>query len=139
MVSFKPIHAAVAIAMAAIDHTTSTNVAAFVSPEFIRAKTGEGKIAMDGSGPPEYSPHSLLFQTRPQKTRSRQQSKRKSPRMSEASFRLDYIQGVRQSYNKAPVSDPLEEKSEEVKDGTCMHRRIVGSFGGALVFLSASG
>lgn len=90
-----------------------TGTRAFV-PDDTRARIGGGKNLITASAPPESLSFSSVFQKVPKDCRQH------SPRMSEASFRLDYVQGIRPPDNKVsgPVNDPVEDSRENTNDGT---------------------
>jgi len=122
MNSFKSMYAAVAIAMVVFGKSRGS-VVAFVVPNYTRAKIGGDSTAIA-------------------------ESEFKSMRMSEADFRLDYIQGVRHSYNnKAPAIEPVEDKNENIHDdvayghdSTCYRGLTNPSNAGlVLAFILASG
>eukprot|EP00536_Pseudo-nitzschia_multiseries_P000063 jgi/Psemu1/321433/estExt_fgenesh1_pg.C_20047 len=116
MISPRSMYAAIAVAMAVIDQGQAI-FAGFVVPDCTRAKIEGGKedIAADSSSSSQGSVFQRISQKNLHQPRSR------SPRMSEAAFRLDYIQGIRPSFNnnnnnKAPAIDPVEDEPETIRD-----------------------
>jgi hypothetical protein len=83
---------------------------AFV-PDGIRARIGGGKISITASPPSESLSFTPLFREFPK------EHQQLSPRLSESSFRLDYIQGIRPSYNNYLVNTPLEDDHENTNEG----------------------
>ena len=86
--------------------------ASFIMPDDTRAKIGGGMNLIAASAHPESLSFTSIFQKTPK------QYQQQSPRMSEMSFRLDYIQGMRSSYNKASAIAPVEDENENTQDGT---------------------
>lgn len=108
IISFESLHIIIAVAMVIFGNSRVGT--AFVIPENARAKGGGNKNRINGLAPPETLSFASMFQKFPVQ---------QSPRMSEASFRLDYIQGIRPSYNsnKAPPIYPTEDETNRIEEG----------------------
>mmetsp|Transcript_17340 Transcript_17340/g.47825 ORF Transcript_17340/g.47825 Transcript_17340/m.47825 type:complete len:617 (-) Transcript_17340:517-2367(-) len=116
MIFPKSIFFVIAVAMAVVDQSPA-HVAGFVLPDCTRAKFDGGKKDTTASDFSTGSSQGSVFQRLSQKNLDQHQSQSKSPRMSEAEFRLEYIQGVRPSFNnKAPVIEPVEDETETLPD-----------------------
>lgn len=87
-----------------------SRASAFVQ-DCARAKKNGGKNFIVASTPDESLLFSSLFLKVPKEHQQR------SPRMSEEAFRLDYIQGLKPSYDKITVNDPVEDDHENTLNG----------------------